>query len=967
MKYFSQRALINVSLLIGLLFLIGSSIVSYLEIQDLARSNRWVLHTRDVIAANNKTLISVLDAESRTRYNLLFPGTESISNIVFAIHKNLGISKTLTTDNPSQQLRIKKLEIELDQWIDLLNKINFSDAHNKIAEGIKMSTSVEFLTINKNIKQYLTDINNEELKLLNIRLMNSSYHLKLSNILYIFSIGLSGLLFFTSLILLNYHLYQGNILRRKQLLMAKELQISEERFKLTTEGSNVGIWDWDPKTNIVYYSPNFKKMLGYTEEEFPDKLEMFNRILHPDDYKRVWDAVNQHLNNRVPFAIEYRLMTKSGDYRWIQASGLALWNKQGIPTRMSGTFIDISERKESEAKFTAQYELTQDLANANTAILESATDSIITKNKKGQILSVNSQTLKEFNYEKDELIDTDIKTIIPDWTFIHPEESKGSTYEFTGLRKNGESFPIEIKFSRLIYHKQDAVVINVRNISDRKKIENIKNEFVSVVSHELRTPLTSIRGSLGLILGGSAGNFSEKAKTLLDIANNNCQRLLLLINDILDLEKIEAGKMDFKRDVINVKNLIMNSIIDNMLYSEKFHVKLEAEEIDPDITIKSDFDRLMQVMTNLISNAVKFSPSGETVKIKTDLINNSIRISVSNKGHGIPIDFQSKIFKKFSQADSTSTRAKGGTGLGLSICKTIVDSLGGKLNFVSLPNELTTFYVEMPIWKDEAEIAKNKKDLVDMIEGGKNTIASNYKERLLICEDDMEQAKFISELLQTAGFDVDISKDAEGARKMLYKRHYHALLLDLILPDQDGITFIRELRKDSHTKDLPIIVLSMIAHSGKNLLNGHAISVIDWLDKPIDFSKLLKAIKKIKTKMHPDEINILHVEDDYDTHVIIKNLFEPYANIFLARSLKETIKKVKSIKFDLVILDLLLADGSGADLLPLFDEFKLPVIIYSAYDLDQKYSEIVKAALVKSKTSNEKLLLTIKKALDTMI
>src|SRR6266404_4170944 len=156
-------------------------------------------------------------------------------------------------------------------------------------------------------------------------------------------------------------------------------------------------------------------------------------------------------------------------------------------------------------------------------------------------------------------------------------------------------------------------LLNVRNITERKKVEKIKNEFVSVVSHELRTPLTSIRGALGLLLGGAVGTIPEKANNLLTLANNNCDRLLLLINDILDIEKLEAGKMNFDFKVIDLTQLVKDSIEANKLFADKYNVKLVLGYSEPYLEVNVDPDRLMQVLTNLISNAVKFSPKDDQV------------------------------------------------------------------------------------------------------------------------------------------------------------------------------------------------------------------------------------------------------------------------------------------------------------------------------------------------------------------
>lgn len=500
-------------------------------------------------------------------------------------------------------------------------------------------------------------------------------------------------------------------------------------------------------------------------------------------------------------------------------------------------------------------------------------------------------------------------------------------------------------------HEEKRIfVIIIRDITERKKVDTLKNEFVSVVSHELRTPLTSIRGSLGLVLGGVAGDLAEKAKKLLVIANNNCERLLHLINDILDIEKIEAGKMRFQFAPVDITTVVKNSININQMYAAKFDVRIALTDWVNNIEVNVDEDRLIQVLTNLISNAAKFSPKNEVVTVAIKLINDRVYVSVSDKGPGVPEEFQARIFQKFSQADATNTRGKGGTGLGLSISKAIIEKFGGRLGFVSKPGQGSEFYFELPIF----QAADKKNDT--SISTGSNKIKS-----LLVCEDDEDQAKYLSAMLNAAGFQVDIAGTALEAKRLLALKHYQALLLDLILPDQDGIAFIRELRNDNATRKLPIIVLSVIADTGRALMNGDAFSVLDWLDKPVDFSKLLSDVLAINQKNNQHIARILHVEDDEDARKIIETLLQDSAEVDFAVTLQEAKHKLAHQHYDLVILDLILPDGKGTELLPMLAKANTPVIVFSAVELDHEHAMFVQKAFVKSETSTDKLLETIEK------
>jgi signal transduction histidine kinase len=235
-----------------------------------------------------------------------------------------------------------------------------------------------------------------------------------------------------------------------------------------------------------------------------------------------------------------------------------------------------------------------------------------------------------------------------------------------------------------------------RDITEGRKIELLKNEFVSTVSHELRTPLTSIRGSLGLVLGALGTDLTGQIKGLLQIAYNNSDRLSRLINDILDVEKIESGKMEFNLQRQPLSPLLQQSIDGTKEFANQFDVKIDLLDDAQGAEIETDADRFIQVMVNLLSNAAKFSPTGETVVVRAERHGGMVRISVSDNGKGIPVEFQSRIFEKFAQADSSDSRAKSGTGLGLSITKAIVEKMNGLIGFETKSGFGTTFHVDFP-------------------------------------------------------------------------------------------------------------------------------------------------------------------------------------------------------------------------------------------------------------------------------
>ncbi len=287
-----------------------------------------------------------------------------------------------------------------------------------------------------------------------------------------------------------------------------------------------------------------------------------------------------------------------------------------------------------------------------------------------------------------------------------------------------------------------------------------------------------------------------------------------------------------------------------------------------------------------------------------------------------------------------------------------MEKLGGSLQFMSRPNEGTIFYFSLPLFKS-AQLVTNKNEL------------SNVNDpKLLICGNE-NQANHLRSLLQAAGLKADVTSSITAAKELLKQNNYGALLIDVAQPNHEGITFIRELRDSYPTSQLPIIVLSLIKTEDTELGNGDAVVVVDWLDNPPNIKKLIKTISQVKKQhAHLNALSlpsILHIEDDKDTQHVVASILENKAKVTQAASIRETIQRLGHENFDLVILDLLLPDGNGSDLLPILSKYQLPIVVYSAYELDRAYAGLVSDALVKSKISNEALLTTILNALDDKI
>ncbi|MFZ6647038.1 sensor histidine kinase [Undibacterium sp. TJN25] len=353
--------------------------------------------------------------------------------------------------------------------------------------------------------------------------------------------------------------------------------------------------------------------------------------------------------------------------------------------------------------------------NRMKLILENSTDAFVMVGENGQIRDWNAQAERSLGWTRDEVLGKRLlETIIPpdqlDAVVVHithleDDNARGMVVhrrvEIDARRKDGTLIPMEISIASLYDTDGYAGHVFLRDISERRKVDALKDEFISTVSHELRTPLTSIHGSLGLILGGVAGQVPVQAGQLLAVAHRNSERLIRLINDILDIEKIESGNMSFVFKTSSLPVLIQQALELSTFYGQQYGVELRLIAPVPDVCVNVDQDRLIQVMINLLSNAAKFSNTGSSVEISAQAKEGRVRVTVTDHGCGIPPESHDKIFQKFSQVDGSDRRKKGGTGLGLSICKSILEQMQGTIGFESVVEQGSSFYFELPVMEEQ--------------------------------------------------------------------------------------------------------------------------------------------------------------------------------------------------------------------------------------------------------------------------
>ena len=392
-------------------------------------------------------------------------------------------------------------------------------------------------------------------------------------------------------------------------------------------------------------------------------------------------------------------------------------------------------------------------------------------------------------------------------------------------RANGGRFPVEFTCTPIVEENHIAgAVITFRDVTERREVDRMKDEFISVVSHELRTPLTAIRGSLGLLAAGKAGGIPERGQRMLDIAVQNTDRLIRLINDILDIERIESGKVAMEPGPVNAAELAQGAVEVMLQMAERAGVELYvwAEPLH----LVADSDRILQVLTNLISNAIKFSPQETQVQVTVEPDAGNAVFRVIDQGRGIPHDRLESIFERFQQVDSSDSRQKGGTGLGLAICRSIVGQHGGRIWAESEPGQGSTFIFTLPL---SAPAQMAGEGLAPGDEEGEIAAAPGDGQlHVLVVEDDEDLAGVLAETFERRGVVSHVAGSGETAWREARHRRPDAVVLDIAIPDGDGYWLAERFRHDAGLRAVPIVAYTALDpdEPGRDRLRRAGVDVL---------------------------------------------------------------------------------------------------------------------------------------------
>lgn len=898
-------------------------------------------------------------------------------------------------DNPDQLARARLVEKLAHERVQFAESVIRARSQNRMEALHELVLSGEGKRIMDSTRNVVDDMMKQQVTRLRDKRAQESSNLRLNSSMLYVVVALFYLAWLLSLRVASRS-------RRSRLTAERELKASHSLLQAVIDSSTRGLFTTGLDGRIRIFNPAAERILGYSASEVVGQKasEVLRGIHEPAEIERRRQQLVEKLGRPVRGLEIFQLSRDStgmADPSWtlVRKNGstlLAALTISPLVGRDGGQyghlimFQDVTERRM----------LLRRLAESNAmfqAVLDGAHYAIFATDAAGRLTIFNAAAEAMLGMKAKHAIGKDVMDLLTDLKPEEVEARRARVYRAYGRYPEGiELFTLPLEDDRTLGQewtfKNDVTgheiplmlsvsemkdergrvigyVALARDITELRANEKLKKEFISTVSHELRTPLTSIRGALGLVAGGAAGQLPDGVRDMLAIAHRNSERLVRIINDILDIDKIDSGNLTLYPKVIEAGSFLVQAIEANMPYGTKHSVRFVPGDI-PAARIEVDPDRLMQVMSNLLSNAAKFSRPGSDVHVGARVREGTYRIYVQDQGTGIPEEFRSRIFSKFAQAEGMDSRRFEGTGLGLHITRKLVEAMGGAIDFETEAGKGTTFFFDVPLAKQGEALPSGTGDAAQGHAPAGTTPGAGEAPRILICEDDPDVGTLLRVLLERAGLQTRLARTLEEARDMLKAGDFAAMTLDLGLPDGSGLTLLRELRHNPETRTLPVIVVSARADEGRKDLTGDAIGMIDWVTKPIDEDRLQQALGHALMRMDAgtgeEKPRVLHIEDDADFRHVLESSLGDAAEWTGAATLSEAETYLAQGRYHLVVLDLDLPDGSGLVLLERLKNHPggpVPVLILSASETDNSVRDQVEAVLVKSRLSEERLVDTI--------
>jgi PAS domain S-box-containing protein len=702
-------------------------------------------------------------------------------------------------------------------------------------------------------------------------------------------------------------------------------------------------------------NPSFEKTLGFTTKELMAKPYM--EFIHPNDHPATVVEKDGLKEGKVTFAFENRYLCKDGSYKWL------LWNAVSVSEQEAIYAVarDITERKRVEALLRESEERHRKLFENNphpTWVFDRETL---------RFLAVNAAAVRKYGYSREEFLAMTLKDIRPPEdvpvlleTVRALGEGNESSNTWRHRLKDGTIIDTENTSYALTFLGRAARVVVAVDITQRKLDEaerrkfidrlaasnqeldlrnreveratRLKSKFLASMSHELRTPLNAIVGFSDLLADETPGALNAKQKRFVNHIKQGSAHLLQLINDILDLSKIEAGQLELRCEDFQVKDALPEVLSTirplAMAKTIQVHHKLEAGR-----PVYADRVRFKQILYNLLSNAVKFTPKEGRIDIDCVESGNEVCISVTDTGIGIRAEDQAVVFEEFRQVEGNTNTANEGTGLGLAITKRLVERQGGKISLESEPGKGSRFTFTLPIG---SRTSSNILPVIETMNPSITLSASREKPLILVVDDEVPARELLASYLESEYQIVMAESGAEAVQKAQQLRP-DAITLDVMMPGSDGFETLVELRKNPETVNIPIIIVSVVDQKQV----GFALGAADYLIKPIARPVLLETIRKHVLPYADDDAAVLLVDDDPRTLELLgETLRSAGYETQSVRSGARALEVLSSKLVSAVLLDLLMPGMDGFEVIrhvraqPTLKD--LPIFVMTAKTLAQE-------------------------------
>ena len=944
MQWKMERYLIPLGFVAAVAIFAFAGWESYRNMTRAAEAMALQKHTYEVSKTLDETIVRLVDAETGQRGYLL-TGDETYLAPYRAAIKNIDQAmshlKDLTSDNSNQQKRIQAMEpiiekklAELQRTIDLRREKGSIAANQVVLAGSGKGWMDE-------IRALASEMSNAESDLLRLRTQNTDESLAKSS-----RAIAAGVFVGISLLVLCFGLLARELSERKR---AQEALGKSEKWFSTTLGSiGDAVIATDMSGAVTFMNPVAQSLTGWSLEEARSQpMDLVFEIVNKDTRRPVENPLKKVVRERkvVGLANHTVLISKNGGEFDIEDSAAPIVTGAGEDIGVVLVFRDVTQLKRAGEELRQSQERLQ-------LMVENVVDyAILMLDQEGRVVSWNAGAERIKGYRAEEILGQHFSQFYP-----HEDIESGKPQhelevaaaegrlvdEGWRVRKDGSTFWANVvitalrdesgalrgfaKVTRDMTESKLAQEALVRAKDEAERANKFKDQFLSTMSHELRTPLNAVLGFSDLLADERYGSLNELQKRYVSNIHSGGQHLLKLISDILDLSKIEAGRMDLAIQDVPIESAFSEVLSTLRPLAEKKSQTL-SQIAQAHLIVRADITRLRQMLMNLAGNAIKFTPDGGRIELEARQTDGQIRIEVRDTGPGIPPGEQERIFQAFYRLRQSGEVTEG-TGLGLAITQRLAELHGSKLGLDSQAGQGSCFYFSLPAGVPTRQLRASE---------AKVNVSHGEATKVLVIEDDRDSAQVIQSYLTSSGYESLSCEQPQNAAKMVAEFRPDVITLDLLMKPSNGWEVLLQLKRDPRTANIPVIVVSIVDQPAI----ATTLGADEYLVKPVDKASLLAAVRRClaSNRGAPSQRPILVVEDDTPTREVIAELLtaQGYA-VTTANDGAQARAQVAVALPELVILDLILPKVSGFDLLA---EWRanprtadLPVFVLTSKDLN---------------------------------